>query len=86
MALSREDGYGLGFGVALRALVPVLDWMEHGGESVRAWLGWSSRFLAFSMLFGAFLCWNVAFVREGLSDGLSCVGPDELSGLPCESV
>lgn len=38
-----------------------------------------------SMLFGAFSCRNVAFVREGLSDGLSWAGPGELSGLPCKS-
>nr|UVN01761.1 MAG: hypothetical protein [Bacteriophage sp.] len=61
-------------------------WMEHGGELVRVWLGWSSHGLLFSMLFGAVLGWNVTFVREGLSDGLSWVDPDELSGLTCKSV
>ena len=29
-------------------------WSGHGGELVRAWLGWSSYGLVFSMLFGAF--------------------------------
>ena len=36
--------------------------------------------------FGAFSCRNVTFVRKGLSDGLSWVSPDELSGLACKSV
>ena len=61
-------------------------WLGHGGELVRAWLGWSSHGLVFSMLFGACWGWNVAFVRKGLSDGLSWVSPDELSGLTGKSV
>lgn len=76
----------LGFDVALRALVPIFDMVGHGGELVRVWLGWSSYGLVFSMLFGACLGWNVAFLRKGFFDGLSWVGPDELSGLPCKSV
>ena len=58
----------------------------HGGELVRAWLGWFSYGLAFSMLFVAVLGWNVASVRKGLSDGLSWVSPDELSCLTGKSV
>ena len=86
MALGIEVEYRLGFDTALRALVPIPDWMEHRGELVRAWLGWSSYGLVFSMLFGAVLGWNVSLLRKGLSDGLSWVSPDELSGLTGKSV
>ena len=60
---------------------------RHGEELVIAWLGWSSHCLhGFPRcFFGAFSCWNVALVREGVSDGLSWVGPDELSGLTGKS-
>ncbi len=61
-------------------------WSWHGGELVGAWLWWFSHGLVSSVLFGACLGWNVAFLRKGLFDGLLWVGPDELSGLPCKSV
>ena len=86
MALSKEEDTGftsvLPFGPWSR--YPI--WSRLGGELVRAWLGWSSHGLVFSMLFGAFLDWNVAFLRKGLFDELSWVGPDELSGLTGKSV
>lgn len=86
MALSKEEDTGftsvLPFGPWSR--YPI--WSGHGGELIRAWLGWSSHGLVFSVLFGACLGWNVTFLRKGLSDGLSWVSPDELSGLPCKSV
>ena len=86
MALSIEEES------VLVSMLPFGPWYRsptgigQGGELVRAWLGWFSHGLVFSMLFGAVLCWNVAFVRKGLSDGLSWVGPDELSGLTGKSV
>ena len=49
-------------------------WLGHGGELVRAWLGWFSYGLVFSMLFRCFLGWNVTFLRKGLFDGLSWAG------------
>lgn len=79
-------GYRLGLDAALRALVPIPDWSGHGGELVRAWLGWLSRCLVSSMLFGACWSWNVTCLRKGLSDGLPYVSPDELSGLTGKSV
>lgn len=86
MALSKEEDTGftsvLPFGPWPR--YPI--WLRHGGEFVRAWLGWPSYGLVFSMLFDACLGWNVAFLRKGLFDGLSWVSPDELSGLPHKSV
>lgn len=61
-------------------------WIWQGEELVCVWLGWSSHGLVFSMLFDAVLGWNVTFVRKGLFNGLSWVGPDELSGLTGKSV
>lgn len=86
MALSIEVGD------VLVSMLPYGPWSRfptdkgHGGELVRAWLGRFSHGLVFSMLFGAVLDWNVVFVRKGLSDGLSWVDPDELSGLAWKSV
>lgn len=86
MARSIEEDIVLAFDAALRALVPI-----HGLD--RAWrrVGLCLAWVVLSRLgvldaFRCFLCWNVAFVRKGLSDGLSWVGPDELSGLACKSV
>lgn len=81
----HRGGICFGLDDALRALVPIRDLNGQGEESVRAWLGWSPHGLVSSMLFGAVLGWNVTFVRKCLSDGLSWVGPDELSGLACKS-
>ena len=77
----HRGGYGLGLDAALRALVPTLDWLGHGGELVRVWFGWSSYGLVFSMLFRCFSYRNVTFLRKGVSDGLLWVDTDELSGL-----
>lgn len=66
------------------------DWKEHGEWLVLSWLGWSLAVWCLHgfprCFFGAFSFWNVVFAREGLSDGLSWVGPDELSGLTWKSV
>lgn len=86
MALGIEEESVLVSMLPLRALVSIPDLNGHGGELARAWLGWSSHGLVFSMLFGACLGWYVTFVRKGFSDGLSWVGPDEFSGLACKSV
>lgn len=81
MALSIEEDTVLVSMLPLRALVPMLGLNGQGEELVRAWLGCSSYGLPFSVLFGACLGWNVTFVRKGVSDELSWVSPDELSGL-----
>lgn len=88
MALGKEEDMVL---VSLLPFGPwsrFHDWEGHGEELARAWLGWVSHCLRGfpRCFFGAFPCWNVAFVRKGLSDGLSWVGPDELSGLTGKSV
>lgn len=58
----------------------------HGGGLARSWLWCSSHGLVASLPFRCFLGWSVAFVCKGLSDGLSWVDPDELSGLVRKSV
>lgn len=85
MALSREVDTGFTSVLPFGPWSRYPNWSEHGGELVRAWPGWSSHGLVLSMLFGAFPCRNVTFVRKGLSDGLSWIGPDELSDLACTS-
>lgn len=81
MALSIEEDTGFASMPPFGPWFRYPTWSGHGGGLACAWLGWFSYGLVFSMLFGACLGWNVAFVREGLFTGLSWVGPDELSGL-----
>lgn len=82
----HRGGIRLGLDAALRALARFSTGLGHGEELVRVWLGWFSRCLVFSRLFGAVWGCNVAFLRKCLSGGLSWVGPDELSGLTGKSV
>lgn len=83
----QGGGYGLGFDVALRALVPILD-LGWGIEESWSMLGFGGSFTAWCSrcFLGAFSCWKVTFLRKSLFDGLSWVGPDELSGLTGKSV
>lgn len=86
MALSIGEDTGLVSMLPFGPWSRYLNRLGHGGELVGVWFGWFSYGLVFSMLFGAFLCRNVAFLRKGLSDRLSLVSPDELSGLTGKSV
>ena len=80
----------------LVSMLPFGPWFRYptgrGMERSGSVLGLGGRLAAWCFhgfprcFFGAFLCWNVTFVRECLSDGLSYVGPDELSGLTRKSV
>lgn len=82
------EGYRLGSDAALRAL-DLASCLEGALRVVGPCLAWAVLSLPpwlSSMLFAAFPCWNVIFVRKGLFGGLSLVSSDELSGLPCKSV
>nr|DAP05085.1 MAG TPA: hypothetical protein [Caudoviricetes sp.] len=86
MALGKEEDTGF------TSVLPFGPWSRYptcrgAWRRVGPCLAWVvSHGLVFSMLFGACLGWNVAFLREGLFDGLSWVGPNELSGLARKSV
>nr|DAG02709.1 MAG TPA: Mitochondrial ribosomal protein L37 [Myoviridae sp. ctCpP1] len=51
MALSKEEDTGFASVLPFGPWSRYPTWLWHGGELVRAWLGWSSHGLVFSMLF-----------------------------------